>query len=354
MTGIRSEALQNTLLLGAVGDALGAPVEFMGARIIERTYGLEPPADLAFASPPPAKFTDDTQMTLFMAEGLRRALDCGVARDRKAFRQEMARSLVHWLGTQNRQVFEELDDRDSRLLEVEGLRVPRAPGNTCLTSCRHIYDSGPRRDHLPDIDRRINDSKGCGAVMRSAPFGLVAESAEEAFGWARDAGVLTHCHSSGYLSAAYFAAVIFGLARGQGFDEAMAVADELLTGEEQAEETQEAVAGARRAASGGELNVDELVGCDELISFDAMVGLGQGWVGEEALAIALAVAMGADVASEEGIRQALWLSVRHSGDSDSTGAMVGNLIGAMCAPEAMPERWLAQIEMRQVVAHCLS
>lgn len=61
---------QNTLLLGAIGDALGAPVEFKGARIIERTYGVEPPEELAFAGPAPARFTDDTQMTLFMAEGL--------------------------------------------------------------------------------------------------------------------------------------------------------------------------------------------------------------------------------------------------------------------------------------------
>ncbi len=325
---------QNSLLLGAIGDALGAPVEFQGARIIERTYGVEPPEELAFAGPAPARFTDDTQMTLFMAEGLGRALEMGVARQREAFRGEMARSLVHWLATQNKRVFEELEDRESRLLGVEGLRVPRAPGNTCLTSCRHIYGGGA----LPDVDRRINDSKGCGAVMRSAPFGLAAGSAGEAFGWARDAGVLTHCHPSGYLSAAYFAAVVFGLARGQDLDEAMGVADALLAEESEAEETQEAVGQACAAAGSGEL------------AFEEMVRLGEGWVGEEALAIALAVAMSADVESEEGIRQALWLAVRHSGDSDSTGAMAGNLIGAMCPPEAMPARWVEQVEMRDVVA----
>lgn len=329
---------QNCLLLGAVGDALGAPVEFMGARIIEQRYGLEPPEELAFAGPPPARFTDDTQMTLFMAEGLARTLDRGVARDRRAFREEMARSLVHWLATQDAEVREEVDAAGSELLGVEELHTRRAPGNTCLTSCYHIHRGG----ELPDVDRRINDSKGCGAVMRSAPFGLRAASAEEAFEWALDAGVLTHCHPSGYLSAAYLAAVIFGLSQGQALGEAMVAADALLAAEGEAAETQAAVADARRVASSGEL------------SFDDMVSLGEGWVGEEALSIALAVAMSADITSSEGIRRALWLAVRHSGDSDSTGAIAGNLIAAMCPPEAMPARWLEQLEMRDVVAHSLS
>lgn len=333
----RSTTTQNALLVGAVGDALGAPVEFMGARVIERTHGVEPPADLAFAGSAPARFTDDTQMTLFMAEGLGRAIDRGVAGRRERFRQEAARSLVHWLATQDAEVLEAIAAADSRLLGVPELNARRAPGNTCLTSCYHIHRGG----ELPDVDNRINDSKGCGAVMRSAPYGLAARSAEQAFGWAHDAGVLTHCHPSGYLSAAYFAAVIFGLGQGQGFEQAMAVADDLLAAEPDADETQQAVADARAAASGGQL------------SFEEMVSLGEGWVGEEALAIALAVAMTADVDTEEGIRQALWLAVRHSGDSDSTGAMAGSLIGAMCPPEAMPTRWVEQLELRDVVASCL-
>jgi ADP-ribosyl-[dinitrogen reductase] hydrolase len=324
---------QNCLLLGAVGDALGAPVEFMGARVIERTFGVEPPEALAFAGPPPAGFTDDTQMTLFMAEGLARALERGVARDRQAFREEMASSLVHWLATQDASVREEIDADGSELLGVDELHARRAPGNTCLTSCYHIHRGG----QLPDVDRRINDSKGCGAVMRSAPFGLRAESADEAFGWALDAGVLTHCHPSGYLSAAYLAAVIFGLSQGQDLEPAMVAADALLAAEGEAAETQAAVADARRVTSAGEL------------SFDDMVSLGEGWVGEEALSIALAVAMSADTTSEAGIRRALWLAVRHSGDSDSTGAIAGNLIGAMCPPEAMPARWLEQLELPEVV-----
>jgi ADP-ribosyl-[dinitrogen reductase] hydrolase len=333
MSKINASRIESTLLLGAVGDALGAPVEFHKAQTIEATFGIEAPEDLAYADEPPARFTDDTQMTLFMAEGLKRAIKRGVARDRDRFRHEASRSLVHWLATQDRTVLAAIDDgSDSDLLDVEELHVQRAPGNTCLSSCWHIHGGGA----LPDVDNRINDSKGCGAVMRSAPYGLWANSANEAFWWARDAGVLTHCHPSGYLSAAYFAAMIFELAHGADFDVAMEVADQILAEENGAEETRRAVAAAREVTGDGEL------------TFQQMTTLGEGWVGEEALAVALAVARTTDPSNPNSIRQSLWMAARHDGDTDSTAAMAGNLIGAICAPEAMPDRWIEQIEMRRL------
>src|SRR5215471_19375771 len=73
------------------------------------------------------------------------------------------------------------------------------------------------------IDR--NTSKGCGAVMRSAPIGLGAGSIEDAFQLARDSARDTHGHPSGYLAAAYFAALIQRLVRGETLPEAMVLAD---------------------------------------------------------------------------------------------------------------------------------
>lgn len=332
-----SRVIRNVLVLGAVGDALGKPVEFSRASSIEREYGTEPPDRLAYAEAPPAQITDDTQMTLFMVEGLCRARRQGNADQRAALRDEIARSLVHWLATQDPKVLDEVGDGDSRLLAVDELHDQRAPGNTCLSSCRHIFRGG----QLPDMDNRINDSKGCGAVMRSAPFGVAASSVDQAFGWARDTGVLTHCHPSGYLSAAYFAAVVYQLVDGRGLGEAMERADELLDGEPAAEETQRAVEAARDVGADG-----------QPVSLEQIEQLGEGWVGEEALAIALACAGSADTSSVRGIRQALWLSVRHSGDSDSTGTLTGNLLGALADPEALPEDWIEELELLDVVEDC--
>lgn len=46
---------------------------------------------------------------------------------------------------------------------------------------------------------------------------------------------------------------------------------------------------------------------------------------------------------------ALRRAVNHSGDSDSTGAITGNLLGAMWGVDAIPERWVAEVELGDVV-----
>ncbi len=69
--------------------------------------------------------------------------------------------------------------------------------------------------------------------------------------------------------------------------------------------------------------------------------LGQGWVAEEALAISLYCAL-----SAPDLESALRLAVNHSGDSDSTGAITGNLLGTARGTQAIPDRWLDQLELR--------
>jgi ADP-ribosylglycohydrolase len=74
--------------------------------------------------------------------------------------------------------------------------------------------------------------------------------------------------------------------------------------------------------------------------------LGGGWVGEEALAIAVACAL---AATEVGVEGALALAVTHSGDSDSTGSVCGNLLGAQHGTEALPPAWVSSVEGRETI-----
>ena len=43
------------------------------------------------------------------------------------------------------------------------------------------------------------------------------------------------------------------------------------------------------------------------------------------------------------------LAVNHGGDSDSTGAIAGNLLGARLGEEAIPKAWREAVELRDVI-----
>jgi ADP-ribosylglycohydrolase len=73
--------------------------------------------------------------------------------------------------------------------------------------------------------------------------------------------------------------------------------------------------------------------------------LGAGWIAEEALAIAVCCALMADGDFARGVR----LAVNHGGDSDSTGAVCGHILGAALGVEAIPERWVERVEAREVI-----
>jgi ADP-ribosylglycohydrolase len=51
-------------------------------------------------------------------------------------------------------------------------------------------------------------------------------------------------------------------------------------------------------------------------------------------------------AAGEGFARGVLLAVNHSGDSDSAGAITGNLLGLALGVEAIPEHWLGELELR--------
>ena len=78
---------------------------------------------------------------------------------------------------------------------------------------------------------------------------------------------------------------------------------------------------------------------------DVIETLGGGWVGEEALAISLYCALVAGNDLARGVR----LAVNHSGDSDSTGSITGNIMGALLGEQAIPAEWLDRLELHDVI-----
>ena len=321
--------LHAVLLLGALGDALGYPIELeQGAHLDERRG---PPVQIRRSGGYPAFVSDDTRMTLFTIEGLVRWL---VAR-RDDVRQPMTPFLLgayqRWCATQRGVP----PASSSTVVTTEGklpadprLHFRRAPGTTCLSALAQSVNG-----RTGALDDPLNDSKGCGAVMRAAPFGLAGRTREEGFRTARDSGALTHGHASGYLSGAYLAALVFGLVRDEPLDAAMRAADDLLAGERGSEETNAAVRMARKLAARG------------MPSRTAIEAYGGGWIGEEALGIGLACAL----AHRGSVRETLWSAAAHDGDSDSTASIAGHLVGAMSAEIGDAAEWTEQVEMADLV-----
>jgi ADP-ribosylglycohydrolase len=139
----------------------------------------------------------------------------------------------------------------------------------------------------------------------------------------------THGHPTGYYSSGAFAAIVAHLVEGDSLEGAVLRALRLLARYPGHEETTAALHGALDLAAEGSPTAEKV----EM--------LGAGWIAEEALAIAVYCAL-----AEPEIRHALLLSVNHSGDSDSTGAICGNLLGAHHGDHLLPHEWLERVEGR--------
>ncbi|MFC1657425.1 ADP-ribosylglycohydrolase family protein [Candidatus Moduliflexota bacterium] len=324
------------LLGGAVGDALGAPVEFMSGDEIHRTFGDGGIRDYAPAFGKTSAITDDTQMTLFTAEGLLRAFVRGRMKGITTLPGVTAHAYLRWLRTQGREAHLDVEvGMDGWLITHRELFDTRAPGNTCLSALESMKSFG---------SRATNDSKGCGGVMRVAPAGMcratwLADSAddnvliEESFALGVDLAAITHGHPTGQLTAGFLASVIALLLRGRPLDEAIAKSQIPLSMRPDHEETLKAVNRAQDLA-------DESPGSPETLT-----RLGEGWIAEEALAMSIYCAL-----SAEDFESGVVLAVNHGGDSDSTGAITGNILGAAMGVEAIPGRWLRDLELADVIS----
>lgn len=329
------------LLGGAVGDALGAPIEMMSWEKIQKTYGPQGISDLAPAYGRIGAITDDTQMTLFTGEGLLRAqarfLERGICNPFWV----VQKSYLRWLATQesipdDRHLETPLCCNTSWLFNLPQLHSCRLPGNTCLSSLRHSLNEGLREDSPP------NDSKGCGGVMRIAPVGLFLQSPEDSkksegfvhyvMDFAGKIAKLTHGHVLSTLSSGAMAALVSLLVSGDDLPKALLVIQRVLDKSPNGSELWELLKKAQTLAG---KNIPPPLAIREI---------GEGWVAEEALAIGVYASL-----RGRSLEDALRIAVNHGGDSDSTGSIAGNIVGARYGVEAIPTGWLEKLELKNEI-----
>jgi ADP-ribosyl-[dinitrogen reductase] hydrolase len=166
--------------------------------------------------------------------------------------------------------------------------------------------------------------------MRAAPAGLADG---DPFSLGCQAAALTHGHPTGHQAAGALALMVSELSRGVSLRDAVAAAIGRLRQADSGEETAAALAAAAAAAQQGRLSADE-IGV-----------LGEGWTAEEALAIATHCALTAP-----SFRSGVLHAVNHGDDSDSTGAICGNLPGTALGAAAIDQDLVEGLEGSSIIS----
>ena len=293
---------QGCLLGLAIGDALGAPVEFLRLEEIKKRYGRDGIIDFhAWGGFQPGSYTDDNQMSLATAVGLLRAYQRWSEKGIGHSASVVYQCYLDWLESQN--------DPEQR----------RGPGRTCLSALQ----SGK----MGTMKEKINDSKGCGGVMRTAPVGL-AFSSDRAFQEGAEYAAITHGHPSGYLPAGFLSAMISYIIEGKKLREAIDLCIGQLIKYDGHSETLKKIELVHKLSI-SQKSVEE-----------SIQTIGEGWVGEEALAISIYCSL---KFSDNWGRGTL-AAVNHSGDSDSTGSITGAILGTLLSVELIPRHWIRKVE----------
>lgn len=319
MDNIRNK-IRGSLLGGAIGDALGYQIEFkkgIKEKEITRFNGK-------------GIISDDTQMTLFTANAL-------IWRETRIKMRGISLNPVDaiylgykdWLDTQTNTSGEK---SISWIKEIPELNIPRAPGNTCLSALSS--------NKKGTIEKPINDSKGCGTVMRVAPIGIYFKDENESGIIASEVSALTHGHPLGIIPSYVFASML-NLIVNKELDILSSLnksIDNLLRNYNifNENDTKYFIDLMNKAVKLSSSNTNDI---------DAIKELGEGWVAEEALAIAVYSCLKYSNSFED----AVVCAINHDGDSDSTGSIAGNIIGAFLGEEAIPDYYTDNIELKDVI-----
>jgi ADP-ribosylglycohydrolase len=278
----------------AVGDALGYQVEFDRLAEINAKF----PDGLTF--PNDGKYSDDTQMSICIAEALIAGTD-----NVEKFMEALTACFISWHKAQ------------------EDPEVNRAPGNTCMAACERLAFGTPWQES------GVPDGMGSGTAMRSAPIGLwYMDDITSCVEYGIASAQITHKHPSA-LCASVATSLLTNMAMnmvpvGVWANELTTVTAGIDTDFKEHIDLAAQLA-ARRAPPA--LALSEKF-------------LGEAWVGFSASASALYCCMMEPNSFEKAVRMA----ATTNGDSDTIACIVGAWMGARHGISGIPEEWVRKVE----------
>ena len=275
----------------AIGDALGASTEFLSLAQIKLKYGQKGITDL----PDPALYTDDTQMSIAIAEALIRSGEKDIEEIMVGVKDEF----IKWYHSPDN---------------------TRAPGRTCLTGV------GKMEQGLHWSESGVAGSKGCGSAMRAAPIGyLYQNDPGKLREVAHATGICTHGHptaDAACIGAAYL----------------VKLALDGITPENMINDLLDFTGGISGEWDKAIVKVKKCLDWED--EEKALKYLGEGWIGEEAVALSLYCFLKYPDSYEKVVIR----GANTDGDSDSIACIGGSLSGAYLGADAIPNHWIQQIE----------
>jgi ADP-ribosylglycohydrolase len=277
----------------AIGDALGYPTEFMTLSRIKSDFG---PAGIKDFTKSPALFTDDTQMSIAVAEAL---IEAG-EKDIESIMHAVKEEFVKWSHSPD--------------------TPKKAPGRTCLSGVANMEKGMHWRQS------GIARSKGCGSAMRAAPIGyLYRHDPEKLREVAHATGVCARGNPTAD-AACIGAAYLVKLAL-DGIQPNEMISLLLLFTE-----------GISKEFDEGIFKIKECLDWED--EEKALATLGEGWVGEEAVALALYCFL----KHPDDYKKVVIRGANTNGDSDSIACIGGSISGAYLGIGAIPDQWVKEIE----------
>lgn len=322
---MKTNLFRGCLLGGAIGDALGYQIEFFRG-IKDKEY-TKYKNDKGIIS-------DDTQMTLFTANGILWR-ETALATNEIAPEIEVAiyYSYLDWLETQNK--YKANNNTISWIKNIPELNMQRAPGLTCLSA----LSSG----NMGTLNNQINDSKGCGGVMRVAPLGLYAKNPKLAGELGAKVSAITHSNIFSSLSSFVFTSMINIIVNTN---------DTIFNALKQSLKLMNDFFISNKLCTKVDLKnfikiIDFAVDLStkDIEDTKAIKLIGEGWIAEEALAIALYSCL----KYCDDFKATIVCAVNHDGDSDSTGAIAGNIIGAYLGFDKIPNYFVDNVELKDII-----
>jgi ADP-ribosyl-[dinitrogen reductase] hydrolase len=294
----RIDRFRGCLLGLAVGDALGTTLEFA------RPGSFEPITDMVGGGPfglEPGQWTDDTSMALCLAESLlaREGFDPG----------DQLRRYVRWYR-------DGYNSSTGRCFDI---------GSTVRAALNTFERTGD--PYSGPTDRW---SAGNGSIMRLAPVPMYwADDPAEGIARAAESSATTHGARTAVDGCRYMAGLIIGALNGAPKDELLSEAycptEDLWESQPLAEEIDEVARGSFARREPPEIQ-------------------GSGYVVRSLEAALWALARTSTF--EEGCLAAVNLGR----DADTTGAVYGQIAGALYGAAAIPDRWLERLWQRGRIA----